>query len=113
MAALDAEVKRRALAAARILGRMAPVRAAYVFGSCVEGVKHQWSDIDVALFLDGIEAWDMRRRAQAMFQVQKEAGLDVEAHLFSALALERPEEGSFALYIMNHGVQIDLEGIAA
>lgn len=113
MAALDAEVKRRALAAARILGRMVPVRAAYVFGSYVEGVTHQWSDIDVALFLDGIETWDMRRRAQAMFQVQKEAGLDVEAHLFSALALERPEEGSFALYIMNHGVRLDLEGIAA
>ena len=113
MAALDAEVKRRALVAARILGRMAPVRAAYVFGSCVEGVTHQWSDIDVALFLDGIETWDMRRRAQAMFQVQKEAGLDVEAHLFSARTLERPEEGSFALYIMNHGVRLDLEGIAA
>lgn len=113
MAALDAEVKRRALEAARILGRMAPVRAAYLFGSCVEGIKHQWSDIDVALFLNGLETWDMRRRAQVLFQVQKEARLDVEAHLFSALALERPEEDSFALYIMNHGVRLDLEGIAA
>jgi predicted nucleotidyltransferase len=113
MAALDAEVKRRALAAARILGKMAPVRAAYVFGSRVEGRADRWSDIDVALFLDGLEAWDMRRRAQVMFQIQKGAGLDVEAHLFSALALDRPEEGSFASYIMKHGIPLPLEELAA
>ena len=113
MVALDAEVKRRAFAAALILGRMAHVRAAYVFGSRVEGHAHPWSDIDVALFLDGLETWDMRRRAQAMFQVQKEAGLDVEAHLFSASALECPEEGSFVMYIVKHGVRLDFGGIAA
>ena len=109
MAALDAEVKRRALHAARIMGRMAPVRAAYVFGSYVDGLTHQWSDIDVALFLERIETWDMRRRAQAMFQVQKEAGLDIDAHLFSAQALDRNEAGSFASYILKNGVRLALD----
>jgi predicted nucleotidyltransferase len=85
---------------------MAPVRAAYVFGSHVEGRAHRWSDIDVALFLDGLELWDMRRRAQAMYRVQKEAGLEVEAHLFPSTVLERPEEGSFAAYIIKNGVAV-------
>jgi len=112
MVALDAGVRRRALEAAPVLARMTRVRAAYVFGSHVEGAVDEWSDIDVALFLDGVEDWDMRRRARAMFQVQKEVGLDVEAHLFSASAFEHPEEGSFSSYIMNNGVRLDVEGIA-
>ena len=113
MVALDAEVKHRALDAARILGQMARVRAAYLFGSRAESRAHPWSDIDVALFLDGLETWDMRRRAQAMFRVQKEAGLDVEAHLFPAAALERAEEGSFAMYIMSHGIRLDIDSAVA
>ena len=99
MASLDAEVRRQALAAAQVLRRMTPVRAVYVFGSRVEGDAHQWSDIDVALFLDGIDDWDLSRRAQVMFQVQKEAGLDVE--------------GSFAAYIVAHGIRLPLEELAA
>ena len=106
MAVLDAEVRRRALEAARVLGRMAPVRAAYLFGSHVEGRHHRGSDIDVALFLEGIENWDIRRRARAMAQVQREAGLDIEAHLFSAKRLETLERGSFAEYIVKNGVSI-------
>lgn len=113
MASLDAEVRRRALAAAQVLRRMTPVRAVYVFGSRVEGDAHQWSDIDVALFLDGIDNWDLSRRAQVMFQVQKEAGLDVEAHLFPARAFEHPEKGSFAAYIVAHGIRLPLEELAA
>lgn len=33
-----------------------------------------WSDIELAVFADGIENWDLRDRASAMVQVQKEAG---------------------------------------
>ncbi len=109
MASLTAEVERRALAAAQILQRLTPVRAVYVFGSHVEGGVQEWSDIDVALFLDGIEDWDMSRRARVMYQVQKGAGLDVEAHLFPARAFEGPEKGSFASYIITHGIRLSPE----
>lgn len=108
MVALDAGIKSRVLEAARVLEQMAPVRAVYVFGSFVEGRQHPYSDLDIAVFLDGVDDWDMRRRARAMFQVQKQVGLDVETHLFSARALERPDEGSFASHIMHHGVRLDL-----
>jgi predicted nucleotidyltransferase len=107
MAVLDAEVKRRALAARESLARLGTVRAVYVFGSQVDGSANKWSDIDVAAFMDGIDDWDIHRRARAMTQVQREVGLDVEAHLFPDTLRRHPQRGSFSEYILKHGVRID------
>jgi len=106
MATLDAEVKSKALAATKILSRLGTIRAAYVFGSRVEGGADQWSDIDLAAFVEGVESWDIQRRAKAMALVMKEAGYDVETHLFPASKLSHPEGGGFAEYILQHGVCI-------
>lgn len=106
MVILDAEVRRQAIAATETLSRLARVRAAYVFGSHVEGHPDRWSDIDIAVFLEGIETWDIRRRARAMTQVQREAGLAVEAHLFPASVLDHLERGSFAEYVSTHGIGV-------
>jgi len=106
MAALDAKVKRRALAAARALARQGVVRAAYVFGSHVERRADRWSDIDVAAFMEGVESWDLWRRARVIVQVQKEVGFDIEAHLFPASCLQHTEAGSFADNVLRHGVRI-------
>jgi len=104
MAALDDEITNKALAATRILSRLGKVRAAYVFGSWAEGRAHERSDIDLAAFMEGVETWDIQRRAEAMALVMKEAGYDVEAHLFPVSALEHPERGGFAEYILQNGV---------
>ena len=106
MGTLDAEIGRRALAATEILARLGVVRAAYVFGSHVEGRADAWSDIDVAAFMEGVETWDVQKRAQTMALVMEEAGSDVEAHLFPASALDDPPCGGFAEYILRHGVAI-------
>ena len=106
MAALDDEITDKALAATRILSRLGTVRAAYVFGSQVEGRAGRWSDLDVAAFMEGIENWDIQRRARAMALVMEEAGADVEAHLFPVSDLEHPERGGFAEYILQNGVCI-------
>ena len=106
MGTLDARVVQRALAAARILSRLGVVRAAYVFGSQVEGKADLWSDIDVAALMEGVEDWDIRRRATAMATVMEEVGSDVEAHLFPASALERPQPGGLAQYVLRHGTCI-------
>lgn len=106
MDTLDVTVAGRALAAARILARLGVVRAVYVFGSHVEGTADAWSDIDVAAFMEGVEQWDIRRRAKAMALVMEEAGSDVEVHLFPASALENPPPGGFAEYILRHGTRI-------
>ena len=103
---VDAQVEDRARAAVKTLARLGVVRAAYLFGSHVDGTAHVWSDIDVAAFMDGLEHWDIRRRATAMALVMEEAGSHVEAHLFPAAALDDPPPGSFAEYILRHGIRI-------
>lgn len=106
MGTLDPNIAGRALAAAKTLARLGVVRAAYVFGSHVEGTPDAWSDIDVAAFMEGVESWDIRQRARAMALVMEETGADVEAHLFPASALDDPAPGGFAEYIVQHGTRI-------
>jgi predicted nucleotidyltransferase len=83
---------------------MGVVRAVYLFGSQAEGRADSWSDIDLAVFMDEVEAWDLPQRARLMAAVQIEAGWDVEAHLFASRNLDHPEAGSFSEYILKHGV---------
>ena len=106
MAALNAEVRQRALLAVQTLGREAPVQAAYLFGSHAEGRADQWSDIDLAAFIDGFESWDLDRQTRVILQVQKELGFDIEPHLFSAAALAHVRPGSFASDIVARGVRL-------
>jgi len=94
------------LAATVILARLGAVRAAYVFGSHVEGTADAWSDIDVAAFVEGVEHWDIQKRAEVMALVMEEAGSDVEAHLFPASTLDNPPRGGFAEYVVRHGARI-------
>ena len=58
MGSVDTAIENRALAAVKVLSDLTAVRAAYVFGSHVEGTPDQWSDIDVGVFMEGIENWD-------------------------------------------------------
>ncbi len=104
MAVLDSQVEQKALTAVRTLGRLGAVRAAYVFGSQVEGGAHRWSDIDLAVFMEGVENWDIQKRARAMALVMEEVGSDVESHLFPCSALENPAPGGFVEYVVQHGV---------
>ena len=87
MAVLDAGVEDKALAAVRTLSRRGVIRVAYVFGSQTEGRADAWSDIDVAVFMEGVEGLDIRGRAGLVAQVMEEAGSDVEVHVFPALSL--------------------------
>lgn len=106
MVALSSEITRRALAAATALSREGVLRAIYVFGSHVDGRADEWSDIDVAAFMEGVEKWDLWRRTDVITRVQKEVGYDVEPHLFPAAALHALEPGSFAAYVVQHGIPI-------
>jgi hypothetical protein len=106
MATVDTTIERRALAAVKVLSTLGVVREAYLFGSHVEGVPDRWSDIDVAVFMEGVESWDIRRRATAMALVMEMVGSDVEAHLFPVSALDNPPQGGFAQYILRHGARI-------
>lgn len=106
MVALNSEIARRALAAATALRREGVLRAVYVFGSHVDGRADEWSDIDIAAFMDGVETWDLWRRTDVIIRVQKDVGFDVEPHLFPTSSLNAPEPGSFAEYVVQHGIPI-------
>lgn len=108
MGTVDRAIEDRAAAAVKILSRQGVVRAAYIFGSQAEGTADAWSDIDVAAFIEGLEGWDIRKRAQVMALVMEEAGSNVEAHLFPASVLDDPPRGGFAEYILQHGIPVRL-----
>jgi predicted nucleotidyltransferase len=104
------EVKADALRALGALKRHTPVAAAVLFGSQVEGSASEDSDIDLAVFIEGAERWDLRQRVRLSCRVQREAGDRVELHIFPAAALKHCEPASFAAYVLRHGVKVDLEG---
>jgi predicted nucleotidyltransferase len=109
MAVLDSVTQGRARAAVRALARQARVRAAFVFGSQAEGRADQWSDLDVAVFVEGLEAWDRQQRVRARAMVQQEVGDDIEIHLLRAEHLAAPLPASLAGHVLKHGVPIDLD----
>lgn len=106
MAVLDAIVEQRIQEAVRVISRQTVVRATYLFGSFAEGRDRRDSDIDLAVFVEGLDGGGLRRRARTTAQVQKEVGEELEAHLFRAEDMEDPPPASFAEYIMRHGTLV-------
>ncbi len=109
MAVVDAVIADRAAEAVRVIGQWGPVRAAYLFGSQVQGNADQWSDIDIAVFVEGAEEWDFERLSRACGAAQRRAGLEIEMHVFPASWYEHPPRASFAQYILSHGVPLDFD----
>ncbi len=106
MGTVDPAIESLALAAVKVLSDLGVVHAAYLFGSYVEGTPDEWSDVDIAVFMEGVEHWDIHQRAEAMALVMRKVGDEVEAHLFPVSSLEDPPRGSFAQYILQHGIRI-------
>ena len=113
MVVVHAVIEEKARAALRILARRARVRAAYLFGSRIEGTADPWSDIDVAAFIDQADQWDLRQRVDVCVEARQEVGDDVELHLFPAESFEDPPRASLAQYILCHGARLDIDGIDA
>lgn len=113
MAALDDLTKERVRLALEALSRRVRPVAAYLFGSRAEGRTGPWSDYDLAVFIEGSETWDMVRLARFCASIQKEAGDDIEVHVFPAGQATEPEPASFAAYIIAHGIPLALDDLAA
>ena len=111
MAVVDAVIADRAVEAVRVIGRWGRVRAAYLFGSQLEGTTDQWSDIDIGVFVEGAEEWDFEQLSRACGAAQRRSGLDIEMHLFPASSCKDPPRASFAQYILSHGVPLDIDGV--
>jgi len=108
MAQLDVVIEQKIKVAVAAVSRFGRVVRAYLFGSRVEGTADRWSDIDVAVFVEGVESWDMHYRARVAAQVQKTAGDDVEIHFLPAKALQERDDASFAAWVLTHGVEVGI-----
>ena len=106
MAQHDRMIEDRAAQAVACLRQFASVTAAYLFGSHIEGTADRWSDIDLAVFIEGLESWDLHDRARVAVAVQKEAGDDIELHFFPAASLQQRDEAGFAAWVLHHGVRL-------
>jgi predicted nucleotidyltransferase len=108
MAQLDVVIEQRSKVAVAAVSRFGRVVRAYLFGSQVEGTADRWSDIDLAVFVEGVESWDIHQRARVAAQVQKTAGDDVEIHFLPAKSLQEHDDASFAAWVLNHGVEVQI-----
>ncbi len=113
MAQLDDLTNSRMQVALQSLSRRARPVAAYLFGSHASGGSDEWSDYDLAVFIEGAEDWDMPELVQFCAAIQKEAGDDIELHVFPASQATAPEPASFAAYIIAHGIRLPLDEMAA
>lgn len=66
MAVLDVVIEERVKQAIRALSRYAQVKAVYVFGSQVEGKADEFSDIDIGVFIERFDDWELRRRVRTI-----------------------------------------------
>jgi predicted nucleotidyltransferase len=107
MALNNPVIEQRVVRVLRVVSRHMKVCAGYVFGSHVDGTPDAYSDIDLAVFVEGLEAWDIFQRADMTALVQEEVGDDIELHYFPAQALESPDPASFAAYVLHHGLLIE------
>ena len=113
MVTINNSIEQRVRKAARILDDQQPVVAVYIFGSSVNGnplgtrgKPDKWSDIDVAVFVEGAEKMGFHRRAQLSALIQREVGDDLELHFFTRDMFNHPAPASFAKFVMTNGIHL-------
>lgn len=106
MVGVAAAVESRARQAVAVLSPVVRVAAVYLFGSHVGGLPDRWSDIDLAVFVEGLEEWDLHARARASARVQAQAGDEIEIHFLSADSLEKPDPVGFAAWVIANGKRL-------
>lgn len=90
----------------RMVDQRYHVHAAYLFGSYVEGVPRDDSDIDIAIFAEGIESENIDNRMNFIAQIQKAIDPEIELHLFPTALLNELRPTNFPGYISSHGKKI-------
>jgi predicted nucleotidyltransferase len=109
MAVIDVVIIKRVQEAVQALSKNFGVQAAYIFGSQAEGTADYLSDIDLAVFIDGLKEWDLQLRIKTTVRIQKEFGDDLELHFFPSEIIDNPPSASLVAYILSHGIPIPLK----
>jgi len=79
------------------------IKAAYLFGSYADGSPRDDSDIDIAIFADGIASLALDDKMTFLSDIQRQVSNDVELHLFPSETLAELRPSNFPGYIATHG----------
>ena len=88
------------------LGDKTEVVAAYLFGSHVDGNPDEYSDWDIALFVDNYRWWTLMRQVKESCRIKEAEGDDLDLHFFDASELPNPTPASFAGWVVRNGVRV-------
>ncbi len=77
-----------------------------VFGSTAAGKRHEWSDIDLAVFSPDVAGMKFLEKVRLATDLQLSCGAELEPHFFPASALTDAEPGSFVSHILETGKKV-------
>lgn len=106
MARSLAEIEAIASRTLSLLRERIPVTQAYLFGSQVEGIPDENSDIDIAAFSPAADAMDTTKRISLVVDVERQIGASVELHLYGASQFAEARPTNFFGYLLTHGKPI-------
>jgi len=89
-----------------LLRQRIPITQAYLFGSQVEGVPDENSDIDIAAVSPAADAMDVATRVALVVDVERQVGASVEVHLYGASQFAEARPTNFFGYLLAHGKPI-------
>ena len=84
-----------------------PVTQAYLFGSHVEGIPDESSDIDIAVFSTAADAMDAATRVALVVDIERQVDASVELHLYGTSHFAEARPTNFFGYLLTHGRPID------
>ncbi len=90
-----------------LLRERIPVTQAYLFGSQVEGIPDESSDIDIAAFSPAVDVMDTAARVALVVDVERQVGAPVELHLYGSLQYAEARPTNFFGYLLTHGKPIN------
>ncbi len=78
-----------------------PFQKAYLFGSHVKGTAHEYSDIDIAIFVTSIRD-DYLKELRLLYRLRRDIDVRIEPHLF----VEGRDPSGFSDEIEKYGIKI-------
>jgi len=69
-----------------------------LFGSHINGIPHEWSDIDIAVVMNGFEG-DWLDTASLLYRLRRNVSIDIEPHLMD----EQHDKSGFLEHITETG----------
>ena len=105
---IDGGVRQRVQTALAVVLQFGTIVEVYLFGAHVEGTAEPDSDIDLAVFVEDLAAWDPMDQIEMASKVQRQAGTDVEVHLLPAATLHQTDDAGFAGWILARGVKVSV-----